>query len=268
VAELHAEQVRVTGYAVVEGTRTSDELECLRIALDELLKCQESAAGGRERLAHIGEADVVRAPLAEDPRFLEIARDGTILTIVQALLGEYVILMQQNGNVNRPDEAHAQAAYHRDLPYQHLVTSRPLAVSALLCLDPFEPDTGCTWVIPGSHKVEAFPSDRYVERMAQPVSAKPGSYILMDAMLYHRAGTNRSTEVRRAVNTVFSLPFIKQQIALPALLDGRWSGDAFLARFLGYESDPPRSVAEYRASRQARTTAGRHVGPPTSTEDS
>jgi ectoine hydroxylase-related dioxygenase (phytanoyl-CoA dioxygenase family) len=253
LAELHAEQVRIVGYAVVETGLPSGDLERLRDSLDALIGRHEAEAGGREALARIGEADTVRAPLAEEPRFLDVATHEMILAIVGALLGEYVVLMQQNGIVNRPDiEAHRQAAYHRDLPYQHLVTSRPLAVSALLCLDAFEPDTGCTQVLPGSHKMEAFPSDGYIERMEQPVSAKPGSYIVMDAMLYHRAGLNRSAGVRRAVNNVYTLPIVKQQIVLPALLAGRWSDDAFLARLLGYESDPPRSVGEYRARRATR----------------
>jgi ectoine hydroxylase-related dioxygenase (phytanoyl-CoA dioxygenase family) len=253
LAELCAEQVRIVGYTVVESVIPPRDLHPLRGSLDAMIGRHEAEAGGREALARIGEADTVRAPLAEDPRFLEAASDGTILAIVRALLGEYVVLIQQNGIVNRSHaESHRQAAYHRDLPYQHLVTSRPLAVSALLCLDAFEPDTGCTHVLPGSHKMDAFPSDGYVERMEQPVSAKPGSYIVMDAMLYHRAGRNRSGGARRAVNNVYALPIVKQQIVLPALLAGRWSDDAVLARLLGYESDPPRSVAEYRARREAR----------------
>jgi ectoine hydroxylase-related dioxygenase (phytanoyl-CoA dioxygenase family) len=253
LAESHAEQVRIVGYAVVETALPSEDLKRLRDSLDAMIGRDEADAGGRETLARLGEADTVRAPLVADPQFLDVATHGLILAIVRALLGEYVVLIQQNGIINRPDvESHRQAGYHRDLPYQHLVTSRPLAVSALLCLDPFEPETGCTHVLPGSHKIDAFPSDGYVERMEQPVSAKPGSYIVMDAMLYHRAGFNRSGGARRAVNNVYALPIVKQQIVLPALLAGRWSDDAVLARLLGYESDPPRSVAEYRARRAAR----------------
>jgi ectoine hydroxylase-related dioxygenase (phytanoyl-CoA dioxygenase family) len=122
-----------------------------------------------------------------------------------------------------------------------------------LCLDTFVPETGCTHVLAGSHKVEAFPSDAYATRMEQPVSAPAGSYIVMDAMLYHRAGVNRSGGIRRAVNNVYALPILKQQIVLPALLGGRWSDDAALARLLGYDSDPPASVAEYRRRRGLRT---------------
>jgi ectoine hydroxylase-related dioxygenase (phytanoyl-CoA dioxygenase family) len=106
--------------------------------------------------------------------------------------------------------------------------------------------------LPASQKSEAFPSDAYIKRMEQSVSAEPGSYILIDSMLYHRAGVNRSSASRRAVNNVYALPIIKQQIVLPSLLNGRWSEDPFLARLLGYESDPPANVDEYRARRQAR----------------
>ena len=255
-AELHAEQVRVLGYTVVESHWSPEQLENWRRSLDELNMRQEAAAGGREELARIGEADTVRAPLAGDETFLEVATNETILQIAAILLGDYFILMQQNGIINRPvtGELHRQAAYHRDLPYQHFVSSRPIAINALLCLDPFLVETGCTHVLQASHKMEAFPSDAYIERMELPVSAEAGSYILMDSMLYHRAGINRSSASRRAVNQVYALPFIKQQIALPSLLAGRWSEAPFLNRLLGYDSNPPANVEEYRALRQRRAT--------------
>ena len=64
LVELHAEQVRIVGYAVIETALSPSDLERLRESLDEIIRRQETEAGGREALARIGEADTVRAPLA------------------------------------------------------------------------------------------------------------------------------------------------------------------------------------------------------------
>lgn len=249
---VHIEELDHRGFTVIDSGFSAAEIEALRSALDALLEAQIERGGGRERMQAIGEAFQVRAPLAFDDRFLAIAAHPDIVEIARRLMGGYVTLMQQNGIRNAPADRHGQSAFHRDLPYQHFTSSRPIAINALLCLDEFTPETGSTVVLPGSHKVEAFPTDEYVERNETPTTAPAGAYLILNSMLYHRAGHNVSNRVRRAVNNVYTIPFIKQQIVLPAQLGGKWSDDPALARLLGYESDPPRSVDEYIAARAAR----------------
>jgi ectoine hydroxylase-related dioxygenase (phytanoyl-CoA dioxygenase family) len=252
--DVHVQEVQMLGYTVLEPAVPAERLAAWRSSIDRILGELAAESGGVDALQRIGEADTVRALLAYDGSFLDIATDPQLIEICKRLLGDYFILMLQNGVVNQPaQQPHHQAAYHRDLPYQHFVSSRPLAVSALFCLDPFESENGSTMFIPGSHKVEEFPSDDYVQKMQSSISAPAGAVIVFDSMLFHRAGINRSKSVRRAVNNVFALPFLKQQIVLPALLNGKWSEDPWLKRLLGYESDPPRSPAEFRALRAQRT---------------
>ncbi|WP_457831307.1 phytanoyl-CoA dioxygenase family protein, partial [Staphylococcus aureus] len=79
-------------------------------------------------------------------------------------------------------------AWPRDLPYQHYVSSTPLAVNALFCVDDFTLDNGSTFVIPATHKEINYPSESFVERNAVQVTAKAGQYILLDCMLFHSGG--------------------------------------------------------------------------------
>jgi hypothetical protein len=58
--------------------------------------------------------------------------------------------------------------------------------------------------------------------------------------------------LRRAVNNVYALGFVKQQIVLPSLLKGKWSDDPDLARLLGYDSDPPGDLKTFLEGRLAR----------------
>jgi ectoine hydroxylase-related dioxygenase (phytanoyl-CoA dioxygenase family) len=89
-------------------------------------------------------------------------------------------------------------------------------LNALFCLDPFTAQNGGTYVVPASHKVADFPSDAAITSCQ--ISAPEGSFIIMDSMVFHRGGVNATDRPRRAVNPAYSIPFIRQQIDLPAAL--------------------------------------------------
>ena len=252
-AAAHAERIRVIGYTVVPSGLPAGAVAELGRRLDAVLQ-QQAAEVGESTLAAIGDTWTARCPLASDEAFLDLVRDPLLLAICRRLLGDYVVLMQQNGVINPAGQAHTQLAYHRDLPYQHFVSSRPLAVSALFCIDPFRRETGATTVLPASHRVEAFPSEDVARTLDTPVEADAGSYIVFDSMLFHRAGANTSGRPRRGVNHVFTIPLIAQQVSLPAALDGRYSDDPELARLLGYDTAPAQSVADWRRRRLRRAS--------------
>jgi ectoine hydroxylase-related dioxygenase (phytanoyl-CoA dioxygenase family) len=248
-----AEEIRLTGYTVVRAVFDPARLQAARDKLDRLYAEQAAAAGGEARLRAINDANVVRCPLAHDVFFLDLATAPRLRAIAAELLGGYVVLQQQNGVINPPDDRYYQAAWHRDLPYQHFVSSRPLAVSALMCLDPFTAETGGTHVLPGSHRAEPFPSDGYVFAHERGIEAEPGDVLVFDSMLFHRAGTNRSDRPRRGVNNVYGLPFLKPPISLPRALGGRFRDDPDLGRFLGYDTEPADGPADWRNRRLAAT---------------
>ena len=254
IAARCAERIRMIGYAVLPSGLPSGDVADLSERLDRVMARQVDEFGGPERIAAIGDALTARCPLLYDEAFLALAAQGDVLSVARALLGDFIVLMQQNGVINPPGRAHTQTSYHRDLPYQHFVSSRPLAMSALFCIDPFTEETGATTVLPASHRMEAFPSDEGAADIEVPVVAEPGSFILFDAMLFHRAGANRSARPRRAVNHVYAVPIVAQQISLPDALGGRHADDAVLAPLLGYGAAPASSVLAWRERRLARTS--------------
>ena len=251
--DAHIEEVRRNGYTIVDSGQAEAELARWRARIDAVIAAQCAQAGGPEVVSALGETHTARAPLAFDPAFIELATNPTVLAICDRLLDGYVILNQQNAVINPPaGSAYKQAAFHRDLPYQHFVSSRPLAVSALFCADPFTQGNGATCVLPASHMHEAFPSMAWVARWQQQLVAPAGSYLVFDSMLFHRAGSNVSTAPRRAVNHVYARPFIKQQLVLPALLGERFRANPMLAKLLGYDCDPPGTLDAWFAQRASR----------------
>lgn len=246
------EDIRLLGFAVVDGGYSEEELDAFSAHFDGAREAYAKTHGGHDVLRAIDEHNTVRALLGQDKLFIDLARNASVMQLCGQLLGQYFILNQQNGIINPPHgERYNQGAFHRDLPYQHFTSSRPLAINALFCLDAFTSDNGSTLVIPASHKQEAFPSDRAVNAHSVRVTAPRGSFIVLDCMVYHSGGSNLSDKARRAVNHVYTIPLLRQQIDLPTALGFDFAPDSDVAQFLGYSVRTPSTVSEYIADRKS-----------------
>mgnify|MGYP003640518521 CR=1 FL=1 len=245
------EEIRLCGFSILDSGYGLDEMEELRRAFASARQKMEAQFGGRECLSQIDEHNTIRVPMAYEKSFLALALNPVILELCEKMLGAHFVLNQQNGISNPGNgDRYNQAAYHRDLPYQHFVADRPLAINALFCLDDFTKDNGATLVIPGSHKQGAFPSDTVVEKSQQQITALAGSFIVLDCMLFHSGATNMTARERLAINHVYSIPLLKQQIDLPNTLGKTFTQDAKARQILGYDTSTPRDVASYYKSRR------------------
>jgi ectoine hydroxylase-related dioxygenase (phytanoyl-CoA dioxygenase family) len=180
---------------------------------------------------------------------LNISAHPRVRAVVEKVLGSYYILHLQNAIINRPGQEHHQHAWHRDLPYQSFVISKPLAVNALFCLDPFSTATGCSWCVPFSHREESAPSISFIEAFKIPFEAEAGDVMIFDSMLLHQAGVNTSAITRRAINNVYASGILRQQIDLPQALKGKYKDDPYYNMLLGYDAESSPSVEEYRLRR-------------------
>lgn len=247
--DLAVERLCRLGYCVLDGGFSAAELADLSQAFDRV-HAAHVGRHGAQRLADIDEHNTIRAPLLMgEPSFLRLASWPRVLDLVGRLIAGRFLLNQQNGIINPPGRGYNQGAWHRDLPYQHFVSSRPVALNALFCLDAFRPDNGATFVLPASHLQERFPSDAFVASEALQVSAPAGSFIVLDAMTFHCGGANRSSQPRRAVNHVYAIPHIRQQIGLSAGLEGVGSLTPEQSALFGLGTEEPRSVDEYLSRR-------------------
>ncbi|MGN6580947.1 MAG: phytanoyl-CoA dioxygenase family protein [Bordetella sp.] len=255
-AESHiddvVEQVRNLGYAVLDSGYSQTELTALSRAFDEV-HAAYLAKHGESKLISANEHNTIRALLTQGKNiFLELALSKRLLQTIEKLISGSFILNQQNGVINPPQSEYNQGAWHRDLPYQHFVSSSPLAINALFCLDEFTLDNGATYVLPASHKSEEFPSEVYIKRNAIQVTAKPGNFIILDCMLFHSGGYNKTLQSRRAINHVFNIPYFKQQINLPNNLSmSELSVETI--KILGFNTMEAQSVDAYLSERFQKT---------------
>ena len=187
--------------------------------------------------------------LAYDKRFFTLAEmNATLLRFCRSVFGEK-LLLQQNGLINRPAREHYQVRWHRDLPFQHWVSTEPVAIAALFCADDFNVAQRGTLALPGSHLHPDFPSEAFVRAHEMVMTARAGTFIVMDAMMFHRAGRNTSSGLRRGVNHLIGRPFLAQQIDIPRVVDRDPPTDSFLSRYLGYHWAPAPTVEAWRAAK-------------------
>lgn len=246
-----AEQVRRQGYAVLDSGFTEEELENIS---DEFKSARATyvLAHGKDQLMSMGEFHTMRAPLINGVTvFMQLVTNPNLMAVLGMLIEGKFILNQQNGVVNPSGETYNQGAWHRDLPYQHYVSSTPLAVNALFCIDDFTLDNGSTFVLPGTHKDASLPSKCYIDKNAVQVEAKAGQYILLDCMVFHSGGVNRTDKERRAVNHVYTIPYFKQQINLAKNISADGLSDTE-KDILGFNYPEPASVKQYLTLRSEK----------------
>lgn len=250
--EEAAENVKNLGYAVVASGYKPLELKSISAEFDRVKK-QYSEKHGEDLLRSINEHNTIRALLTYGGEvFLKLALNENMLSLVAKLIQGKFILNQQNGVINPPQESYNQGAWHRDLPYQHFVSTRSLAINAIFCVDDFTFENGATFVLPSSHKSENFPSKNYIQKNAIQIEAKAGSFIVLDCMTFHAGGFNKTHFPRRAVNHVYNIPYFKQQINIPmSMLNFNLSSE--VKELLGFNCTEPTSVSEYLLKRTGKT---------------
>jgi len=247
------EEIVNLGFSVIRSGLSKDKIQSLASKFD-FLHAQYLRTYGSKYLESIDEHNNIRLPLAFDRAFIGLATNKNVLHVVERLIAGKFILNQQNGIVNPAGKKYSQGAWHRDLPYQHFVSSHPIAISALYCVDDFTNENGATHILPASHKQASFPSDEYALKHFVQVPARAGSFIMMDSMTFHRGGPNNARAKRRAINHIYTIPHIKQLIDIRALL-GEKGMDASVQELLGYRYGLPRSIDDFFKTRNNRRNA-------------
>jgi ectoine hydroxylase-related dioxygenase (phytanoyl-CoA dioxygenase family) len=235
-----------TGYQVFENILDENQINVYKKKLLDVYNHQVKEFG-IQNLRSIQEENLVRSPFLYDNQFNDMFFSSFAKNIVKDILGDYAILSLQNGIIIPPKQKHHQSFYHRDIIYQDFTSSKPIGVNLYYCLDDYSKENGGTTFLPRSHK-----SDKLdLNILEETPKVKKGSVILFDSMVYHRAGTNSSKNIRFGVNNMFTLPFIKQQINYSHILEGSVQ-DENMKKLLGFTSREYLSVEDFRQYRLKR----------------
>ena len=250
--ETLVEEIKIDGFTIIKSHLSKKEINKIRMLVDQIYIQQCNEVGGEKVLKSINDANIARATAGYNDIFIKVATLNSIKKICKRILGNVYILNSQNGIINKTGKIHYQYTWHRDLNYQHYVSSRPLALSFLLCIDKFNEKTGGTYVLRGSHKFEKFPSTKYVKKNQEVITAEIGDLIVMDSMIFHRAGKNYSNMTRRGLNHIFTVPIIRQSISFAKMLGIRKdikNKDTRMILGYNYDHEPSASPKLWRKNK-------------------
>ncbi len=246
------EELRINGFSLLSSDLSSSSIAEYSNRFDAVNECYQNQFEHNIKSCD-GEKGVIRCLPSFDAAFFEILFNESLHTLLARVLGSYYICNQVNGLINPPnDSSFSQLPWHRDLPFRHLTFSRPIAINALYAVDEFTLENGCTQVIPGSHRSEEFCSAEAISNLKKPVVCKAGDFIILDCMTYHCGTLNNSDKNRRAINHVFTIPALRQQIHLPSIFSNASDFTYQQRKILGYGLDHPRSIDEWFSWRELK----------------
>jgi len=88
--DAYVEEIRLKGFAVIEGFLAEKELSVIRGKIDAVYRIQEDELG-KDYLSEIGELNIARALLVYDDYFLNLITQDKVLETLKKLLGDYLI---------------------------------------------------------------------------------------------------------------------------------------------------------------------------------
>ncbi len=216
--KLH--QLKMNGYCVLEGIIPEDKIDAVRESVVTAQaahheKAEAELAKTRSRGHRVGVQGVanLRGVINETQTFAPYLADERIMAITDALFGSYVRISCTDCVINYP--GNERGYWHSDWPYNqtnatHIPAPYPdtiMHLSTIWMLTPFGPETGGTYIIPGSHRTDDNPSAAGISGIdpdapyptETQASGPAGSVLLYDSRLWHAVPPNRSDTPRVAI---------------------------------------------------------------------
>lgn len=205
--DKRAEEIRDTGYTVLEGAIPESLRQGLIEALDRI-RAEHDLGPAQTRFEGLNTVRINNL-LTYDDIFWEVPLHADALGIAERLLDPELLLTSFCSLIVGPGQE-AQPM-HEDtqlipLPRPHL----PITINAIWALSPFTAENGATRFVPGSHRHPEAPA--YGRDYPSEVASMPaGSIMLFDSALWHGAGANNSALERYAFSCAYCCGWMRQQ---------------------------------------------------------
>ena len=178
------------GYTVVEGAAPLEFFERLRTRIAECV-------------AEVGAFVQTGLLLARGRVFEEAVCNPHVLALAELLCGRGFILDQMMGTV-RP-QGDQGLSLHTDYDLiRDPFPPHPQSLTAVWACDDFTPEGGCTWVIPGSHRLRRHPRDGEREHEAVSIECQRGSILVWDGATWHGSHSRSALGERVALHVMFN----------------------------------------------------------------
>lgn len=215
-------QIKVSGFCILADVIPGNAVQQVRDSVLETVRQR----GAKSKFAPQG-ASQIAGLINYNQSFSEYLLEQRLATVVTALLGDHYRVSFTTALVNHPGNDRGQ--WHADWPFIQTLGARlpapyPDAVihlTALFMLSDFTPETGATYVLPGSHRAGTNPTadlalDRFQPLPGEIQATGPaGSLLLLDSRCWHAAAPNQSDEDRVACAVRFAPWWLNLEVLRP-----------------------------------------------------
>ena len=205
VAQAKADLARY-GLAIVEDALSADELQALRTRI------VEQAAG--ERQAGVASMEHGQANqriwnlINKGDVFAELLHKPLVREFMSHILQGRFTISSYTANI--AGKGGEEMVLHADQGYAPIEIDIPLVANIMWMLDDFTEANGATRVVPGSHRVRAYPHMR-PGTPSVAATGRAGSALIFDGRLWHGTGRNVTDAPRHGLLTYFARPFMRPQ---------------------------------------------------------
>jgi len=211
--DTHLKEIEGDGFTVLENVIPSEVVTALK---DRVRKCEVASVGPLEDLP-IEDDDYsfmrTAGLLRLDPVFHQVPIHAEVLQLVEAVLGENVLLSAFSAMDVQPGKTNAQPIHPDDalipVPRPHF---QPIGCTAMWVLTDFNAHTGGTRILPGSQRDSlelVFTQDEEGMKDAIQPDIKAGSILVFDHAVLHSSANNYSDEWRLGLQVSYHAGWIR-----------------------------------------------------------
>ncbi|MDJ0594691.1 MAG: phytanoyl-CoA dioxygenase family protein [Pleurocapsa sp. MO_226.B13] len=194
ITELTEEIIRGKGYVVLPDLLSLKETTEARNTILELAR-QEKQNG---KLVVQGKKERLYGLIYKSEVFAKLVQDELILSIIEAILGEDIILGGFSAHILNPGSK--RMGIHVDYPYWAMSSPFPrypiLEIQVIWMMEDFTADNGAPLFAAGTQNLATKPDKRKFERTAEKITGTAGTAIISHGLCWHDTSLNKSDRPR------------------------------------------------------------------------
>lgn len=239
--EKHIYELETLGFTIVPNIFSSELVirlkEKLKIALEEDNKMFSDKAGKNP--------DLIVDLTIHNHDFLKALDNDVIQEIFSRMLGNDAILYSYTSTILKPDTVGGVRDIHIDT--NKFIPNYVTGIVMTMALDDFTEENGATLYLPGSHVLNAAPEEEIFSKNSLSTARKAGDALFFNPRVFHRAGINKTNNIRYGITAYATRAFIKQRFDFPRMVPKETLKvlSERMIRFLGFHSRVPDSLEQY-----------------------
>ncbi len=193
-SEIAEEITQGKGYVVLPDLLSRNQAKAARDLILELA-AQEKQDG---RLVIQGKKERLYGLIYKGDVFADLVLDKLILSIIEAILGEDIILGGFSAHILHPGAK--RMGIHVDYPYWAMADPFPkypiLEIQVIWMMEDFTANNGAPLFVPGSQNLAAKPNAEQFEQTAKKITGTAGTAIISHGLSWHDTSENKSDRPR------------------------------------------------------------------------